>query len=712
MTDYTSYVNIKQGTFSEPRFSCGNSLPLVAAPFGMNHFCLQTKAADEGWFYHPTHRQTEGVRLTHQASPWVRDYGHFVFMPQSGDCYVKDYARCTGFTETAMNPGDMEVYFKRYQASLSLAASDRCAIVSIRWDTEKTPRFAVLPFDFHTELRLDPEKRELSGWTNARGDGTRHDFRMYIHMEFDRPIDTEKTLITDNSGHTEPGLSGSGIGVGINIAFDLPRGEALTVKLGTSFISAEQAKENVRREIENLTFEGLKAETKAKWNALLSKIDITDTEEKKRTFYSCLHRCFLFPRIFYEYDPQGRILHYSTRDGTVRPSVMYTDNGFWDTQRTLYPLFALLIPEKMKEMLEGYLNFYREEGWLPKWLAPGERGIMPGTLIDAMLADAAVKGLLTKEQMELALEGMLKNANVPSGNHLNGRVGVADYVEKGYVPCDKYGESVNNALDAYFCDFGIAQVAKLLGKDGIAEEYLSRSRNYRLLFDEKVGFIHGLRSDGSRKENFSPFAWGGEYCEGGPWQNGFAVYHDVQGLAGLYGGREGLLAKLDELFSTPPHYEIGTYPGEIHEMTEMAAADFGQCAISNQPSFHLPYLYTALGRPEKAAHWVSRMVNEAFSADEKGFPGDEDNGSMSAWYVLSVLGLYPLCPGKPEYVTGVCNAEAAKVTLGDRILTIRNGLYNAPGFDGIRVTVDGIENTAYTISHEQLLTANTIIFSK
>lgn len=675
MIDYTEYVNIKQGTASEPRFSTGNTLPHVSAPFGMNSFCIQTKGSADGWFYHPSHRHCEGVRLTHQPSPWVRDYGHFVFMPQSGDVYVTENERSSGYDETKLNPAFMELYFKRYQAKMCVAPTDRGAVIKIKWDTDKTPRFAILPFNFLTELMLDVETGELSGYTNAYGDGTRRDFRMYFYMKFDKPVDVNKTVLTPSTGEKVVGTAARGIGTGISVAFDIPKGEELTVRLATSFVSAKLAKLNAEREIGDKSYDEIKAETTSKWNSLLSKIEIDNTEEKKRVFYSCLYRCFLFPHTFYEYDKKGKPVHYSTKIGEIKKGVMYTDNGFWDTYRTLYPLFALIIPDKLKEMLEGYLNFYKEEGWLPKWLSPGERGIMPGTLIDAVLADAAVMGLLTREQMELAFEGMIKNATTPSGTHLNGRIGVSDYVKLGYVPSDKYRESVNNSLDAYYCDFCIAQLAEKLGRTEIRDEYIARSQNYKLLFDEHAGFIRGRKADGSRAEHFSPIEWGGDYCEGGAWQNAFAVYHDIDGLAEFYGGREKIAKKLDELFGMPPVFEIGSYPCEIHEMTEMAMADFGQCAISNQPSFHIPYLYSAVGYQDKTAYWVKRIVNEGFGEDF--FSGDEDNGSMSAWYIFSVMGFYPLCPSKPEYIKGVCCADRVRVTLGNgNTLEIKNGCTN------------------------------------
>ena len=701
----TSYVNIKQGTASDSRFSVGNTLPLVAAPFGMNHFCLQTKGSDDRWFYHPAHRQCEGIRLTHQPSPWMADWGHFVLMPQSGKPYASEGSRASGFRENVSSPSLLEMEFRRYHARLRLAPTERCAILDVTWDTDETPRFCFFPFSYMTEMRLDTEKNILYGKTNAKGDGTRQDFQTYFELHFDQPIDESQTVLTKPDGTVMPGTSGADDGLGISIAFRMKRGDTLTARLGVSFLSPAFASLAIDRELGERSLDEIRMETEQKWNALLNTIEISGDETRKRTFYSCLYRCFLFPRVFYELDEKGEPYHYCTGTGEQKPGVMYTDNGFWDTYRTTFPLFSLLIPERMQEMIAGFLNFYQEEGWLPKWVSPGERGIMPGTLIDAVLADAAMKGLLTQEQMEIALEGMLKNANVPSGDHLHGRVGVADYLRLGYVPSDLYRESVNNALDGYSCDFCIAQVAEILGKQSLAEEYRKRSTNYRLLFDPQVGFIRGRKADGSREKHFSPIAWGGEYCEGGAWQNAFSVYHDPEGLATLYGGREKLIEKLDALFSAPPDFEIGTYPCEIHEMTEMNAANFGQCAISNQPSFHLPFLFSALGNREKTAYWAGRIRDEAFSPDV--YPGDEDNGSMAAWYVFSCLGLYPLCPGKDEYVLSDSLPGGITLHLGNgNKLQIIHPNETAAGL----VYFNGVPLTNHRISHSQLMAGGILSF--
>jgi predicted alpha-1,2-mannosidase len=275
---------------------------------------------------------------------------------------------------------------------------------------------------------------------------------------------------------------------------------------------------------------------------------------------------------------------------------------------------------------------------------------MPSTLIDSVIAQGAVSGIVPKDVLEKALEGMIKHANVKSDIRCYGREGIEEYNKYGYVPGDMYKESVNLTLDFAYGDYCIAQVAKVLGKTDTEQEYLARSKRYANLFDKETGFMRAKDINGNFIEPFDPYCWGRDYTEGSAWQTTFAVQHDLDGLAELFGGKDNLMAKLDELFGQKPFYRVGGYGGEIHEMTEMAAADFGQCAISNQPSFHLPYIYAHFGEYAKTQYWVERMCNEAFSYADDGFPGDEDNGSMAAWYILSRLGMYPLCPADDYFV--------------------------------------------------------------
>lgn len=424
----------------------------------------------------------------------------------------------------------------------------------------------------------------------------------------------------------------------------------------------------MKQNCEGKSFNELRSKGNDIWNEYLSRIEIDPVDEKQmKTFYSCMYRTGLFPHKAYEIDKDGNKLHYCPFGGSTKNGVRYTDNGFWDTYRTEFPLFAMIAKKEYAEMLEGFIVDYKEGGWLPRWPSIGERGCMPSTLLDAIIADAAVKGIIGGELLETALEGMLRHANHDSHHPDLGRTGAEAYVKYGYVPADIIDNNcVNLTLDAAYGDYCIAQVAKVLGRNEIVDEYMKRSKNYKNLFDPESGFMRAKTTDGKFKEPFDCFDWADEYTEGSAWQSSFSVPHDIDGLAELYGGKDKLIEKLDELFATPPIYCTSGYGSEIHEMAEMAAVDFGQCAISNQPSFHLPYLFAALGEKGKSEYWVKKLCEEAFSYTDDGFPGDEDNGATAAWYVLSTLGIYDICPGKNEYIKIKKLCKSAKI-LGKEI---------------------------------------------
>lgn len=631
MKHLLKWVHITQGTASQPRFSCGNTLPLTQRPFGMAGFAPQTQGASGAWFYHPDSRCLEGIRLTHRPSPWIGDYGALLLAPQSGTPSAS-LDRCwSGYRpeEARLTPAGMHVRFLRPRCDVDLSPSDRGAAFRLRFDQTGKPLFLSL-LRVANEIAFDWDGEALTGWTNAHTFPVKPGFKMYFVLTLDCPVNKEDLLLEEGAVHiplSSPDVQG---------------------RLAISFVSVEQAKRNLQRELAGKPVEAVEAEAAACWEDLLGRIEIEAGEETLKTFYSCLYHTFLYPHKLYEYDEEGRPIHYDSCNDCVKPGLMYTDNGFWDTYRTVYPLYSLIAPEIYREILEGYLQIYRDSGWLPKWPSLTETSCMPGTLIDAVIADAAVKGILTGPALETALEGMCRHAG-NTGEGIYGRQGVDEYLEYGYVPNDMR-ESVSQTLDSAYADFCIAQTAAILGREETARRYYARSQNYKNLFDPAVGFMRGRDRDGNWTPDFDEFNWGGDYTEGGPWQSSFAVPHDLEGLAGLYGGREGLLQKLDTLFATPPYYNVSGYGQEIHEMTEMAAVDFGQCAISNQPSFHYPWLYAALGEKGKAVYWIRRIVNELFSYRPDGFPGDEDNGTMAAWYIFACLGFYPLCPGKAEYV--------------------------------------------------------------
>lgn len=640
------YVNVKQGTDSSRRFSSGNTLPLVTRPNAMAMFAPQTLGDRGAWYYNPHDRSFEGIRLTHQMSPWVGDWSHFCFMPQAEKLYSSEFRRWTGFRveDSVLTPYYLKYDLLRYRTRLELSPTQSGAIMRITADESvQEPVFAVLPFRFPTQITVHSEKRTIEGYTAS-----------YTHVPKSGALKVYFVFAFDCDIYGEMRDEGEYInGVGVKVKKRL-----YTVRMATSYLSLEQAYYNLQTELADKDFECIKNEGLEEWESLLSRVQIQAEEERKKTFYSCLYRAFVYPNKLYERDEKGEAWHVVPESGAIKRGVSYTNNAFWDTYRTTYPFYALVAPEKMNEIVEGYLNIFDDTGTLPKCLTPSDFNCMPGCLLEAVIADTVAKGLLSEENTKRALRAMLINAQT-TDKELNGRKCVKAYEEKGYVPYDLCKESVNETLDSAYGDFCISVVAKALDDEAVYKKYKKRSENYKNLFDKSVLFMRAKDSDGNfRAEPFDSYAWGGDYTEGCAWQSSLLVPHDYEGLAQLYGGKEIFLQKLDELFEGKPLYSVGGYGFEIHEMTEMAAIDLGQCAISNQPSFSFPYLYAYFDEREKTRKLLTKMTEEYFSYKENGFPGDEDNGSTACWYMFAVMGLYPITPGKAEYlVTEPLNAK-------------------------------------------------------
>ncbi|MBQ4065613.1 MAG: GH92 family glycosyl hydrolase [Clostridia bacterium] len=636
---YIPYVNVKMGTKSVPRRSNGNTLPLTQYPFGMASFCPQTDGGT-GWFYQPDHEYAEGIRLTHQPSPWINDYGTVLMVPQNDIVASRSDIAWSGvrLQDTVLRPDYLSLTFLRSSCRFELTPTERCAALRLTFGDDRPSYLSFLPVKGNYTYRYDAATATLYGSTDGHTMDTAVDFRMHFVVRFDpAEVDAERTY-----------SEGEGSSACLHIALT---GRTLEARMGLSYISEEMALAALDRECGDRSFDTIRQLAEDVWEEKLGRIAIeSHDEEQKKTFYSCLYRVFLFPRKAYELDADDKPVHYSPCDGKTRPGVRYTDNGFWDTYRTVYPLYTLIARKEFAEMLDGFVNDYLEGGWLPRWLSIGEVGCMPSTLIDAVIAEAAVNGIGSRETLENALQGMLHHANHAAPEFRYGRNGILSYRKYGYVPREEERESVNLTLDFAYGDWCIAQVARVLGHEDIVEEYSRRALNYRNLFDPESGFMRGRDKEGKTTDFFDPVSWGGEYTEGSAWQSSFAVPHDVGGLASLYGGRDKLIEKLDALFAEPPRYRVFGYGAEIHEMTEMALIDFGQMAISNQPSFHLPFLFAALGEQEKTNYWVERLAKETFSATDDGYPGDEDNGTTSAWYILATLGLYRLCPSSTEWI--------------------------------------------------------------
>lgn len=657
---YLDYVNVRMGTDTSPRFSNGNTLPMTSLPFGMNNFLVETRGHNPLEIFNADDRITTGIRLTHCSNRWLGDYGFLTFMPRSegsksGICSPSSFVP----EKTVMNPHELKVNFQIQRAEVSLAPAQRSAAVKVHYEYAEGGRSLLLKLFGGAEIAVNQDGT-VTGKVCNHFNEVPENFGIYFAISFDKSIDAQKTAFYTHHGEK---IAAAGVCAGENIFADIAlegRPDDFEMRIATSFISVGQARQNLK-EIDGKSYDDVKALAAEKWEEILGRIEIEADEEVKKTFYSCLYRMFLFPRNMCEYDRDGRQKHYSPADGKIYDGPLYSDNGFWDTYKTVYPLYSIIASDEYRDMCDGFLNFYKESGWLPRWMNPGAVDCMPGTSIDNLFADAVEKGIVTDRQtIELMLESMLRHATTESPDPKYGREGIADYIKYHYVTRD-HRESVNKTQDYAYGDFSIARIAEHLGKTELAEEFYERSLYYRNIFNTEKTFMLSKDKQGKERDDWTQFDWGGDYTEGGPWQNSFAVFHDFHGQAELMGGKDKMIEKMDKLFATPPLFNGCGYGGLIHEMSEMASVDFGQCALSNQPSFHIPYIYSFMGAPDKTAYWVRKACKELFNSGNKGYPGDEDNGSTSGWYVFSALGFYPVCPSVAEYVVGSPTVSSAVI---------------------------------------------------
>ena len=383
------------------------------------------------------------------------------------------------------------------------------------------------------------------------------------------------------------------------------------------------------------------------------------------------------------------------------PGVMYADHGYWDVYRAWYPFMSLVFPERLGEILAAWVNAYSEGGWMPQFPAPGYRACMSGSLIDSLFADAILKDISGFDRQH-AYEGLRKHAMEPGDPSRGyGRQGIEHYLKLGYLPANRVDQSVAETADAAYGDFCIGQIAAALGKRDDADLFRKRSENWRKIFDPQTRFFRGKNEDGSWLEPFDPFTWGSPYEEGAAWQHRWNVPHDLPGLIAAMGGEQATVAALEEMCTLPPRFNVGVYGQEIHEMSEMAALPFGQYMHNNQPVHNVLYLFAAAGRPDRTQYWVRRVLNEAYSAND--FCGDEDTGSMSAWYILSALGFYPLCPGKPEYTLGAPLFPHAVIHPGGGKKIVIEAPRNGPATPYTsRVMVNEAESRSSIIEHGTL----------
>ena len=690
-----AHVNILQGTASTHAFSRGNTLPIAARPFGMAHWTLQSQDSTP-WMFQPGERRIQGLRSTHQLSPWLGDYGHATFLPFCGATELDANARASSYRpeDAQLFPHSLQLRLLRYGIDVELIPTERCALITAAFSKSDAPSWLIdIPGKQAPTWTADEQRRTLAFTSSENQGGVPPDFATYYLLQFSDAW---------TSADLKP-MSGHSIGV-VQFA---PGTKTVEVRVATSFISFEQAKRNLDLELGSHSADSVRSEGEAVWNKLLGRIDIAgSTPDQQATFYSCLYRTLLFPRIWHEPDAQGIMQHRSPYNGKVLPGVMYADHGYWDVYRAWYPLMTLLFPERLAEILQAWVNAYKEGGWLPQFPSPGYRACMTGSLIDSVFGDAAAKKLPGFD-LEAAYAGLKKHATeVGNPDAGFGRRGLKEVLQYGYAPADLVEQSAAETVDAAYGDFCIAQVAKALGHEDDYAMFMKRSENWRHLFDSETGFLRGKKKDGSWIEPFDPVTWGDPYVEGSAWQHRFDVPHNVDALIASLGGNEKTVAALDAMLAAAPDFNVGVYGQEIHEMSEMAAVKFGQYAHSNQPVHHVLFVFAAAGRPDRTRFWVKKVMEELYSPST--FAGDEDTGSMAAWYVLNAMGFYPLCPGKAEYTIGQSFFSKVTVQLPQgKTLHIENTTTQIAR----SIAFNGHPIAATTISHADLLAGGHLRFS-
>ena len=671
------FVQPLMGSDSDHGLSTGNTYPAIAMPWGMNFWVPQTGKMGDGWQYTYAAKKIRGLKQTHQPSPWINDYGQFSLMPVVGKPVFDEEQRASWFSHKAekATPYYYSVYLADYDVTAELCPTERAALMAFTFPKTDSAHVVIDAFDKGSYIKILPDQRKVVGFSTRNSGGVPANFRNYFVIEFDHDFDA---VLSVKDGEYQEGHEQEGNHVGAIISFKIgKRGEKVQARVASSFISEEQAWLNIQ-ELGQADMEQLCQQGRNRWNEVLGKIEVEDENiDHLRTFYSCLYRSVLFPRAFYEKNSVGEIVHYSPYNGTVQKGYMFTDTGFWDTFRCLFPLLNLMYPSVNEKIQDGLANTYKESGFLPEWASPGHRGCMVGNNSASVVADAYLSGLRGYD-VETLWQAVVHGANAvhPEVNS-TGRYGYEYYNKLGYVPYDvKINESVARTLEYAYDDWCIYQFGKALGKSQKElKPFAKRAKNYEKVFDKESGLMRGRLLNGKFQAPFNPLKWGDAFTEGNAWHYTWSVFHDPQGLMRLMGGKDRFNQMLDSVFQLPPVFDDSYYGFTIHEIREMQVMNMGNYAHGNQPIQHGIYLYGYSGQPWKSQYWVRQVMDRLYTPTPDGYCGDEDNGQTSAWYVFSAMGFYPVCPGTGQYVLGTPYFQKMKLHLenGKQINILADG---------------------------------------
>jgi putative alpha-1,2-mannosidase len=713
------WVRTTRGTHSSGRFSRGNTAPIVAVPHGGVFGIPMTDAAAVNWpyAYHAHNRVSDNrpaiqaFATSHLPSPWIRDRGVFQLMPSALDAPDCDrVARALSFDHAGEEAGP-HLYRVRLEGGIVAEMTAGDFALGFRFTLPAGRGSLIL--DHHgavVEVRTwrTSDAMVIEAHLDDRADAPAH----YLHLRVPGVV-RDATCAEGNrlSGYLTVQAGPSGV---------------VEPLLGISTIGFDEARANLA---DAGSFDDMLDAAERRWAAKLATVEVSGgTDDQLTSLYSSLYRLFLYPNRHHEHSGSTRPRYRSPVDAEVREGTFSANHGFWDTYRTCWPTLALLSPDEAGRLAQGFVQHYVDSGWTSRWSAPGPLNSMTGTTTDTVFASLAAVGIPGID-LRAAYQSALRNATVPSPRAEVGRKRLGDAIFLGYTPSDLH-EGLSWTLDNALNDWGVAVLARtLLERDPDApdaprlrteyEYFARRSLSYRRVFHDRLGFFIGRMPDGAwrvTEGSYDPAIWGFDYTETNGWGTAFTVPHDGDGLARLHGGPAGLGMALDRFFAareTGDAAVAGSYDRVIHEMTEARDVRMGMLGLSNQPAHHIPFMYMFAGRHDDAHRVVTEARARLFTGSEigQGYPGDEDNGEMSAWYVLCALGLYPLVPSTGTFVLVPPLFPRAVLRPEDgATLTISVRNPEARGRYISRVLVNGVEWNDISIDHATLAAGGTIEF--